>query len=92
MAAQIKSLSPTENYEWWHNAVFGDRPSRDAIPFNVLRKYLDEMAAIRAITPGLHNVTITVTKDPVLHLLDPNALLDSNISIRVAGQKWSRNG
>jgi len=37
-------MDAIKNFEWWHNAVFGNKPNRDAIPSEVLETYL---AALR---------------------------------------------
>jgi hypothetical protein len=83
-----KTKAQTE-MEWWHHAVFGDRPFRDAIPFRVMREYEDEKVFIRQAKNGLHNVTVTVSAASTnIALLDTERLLDSDITIRVSGQQW----
>ena len=71
-----------------HNRAFPERGASDyVIPHHVLRDYLDVMWAARHRN-GLHNVTITITRNPALGLIHPDILLESEISIRVEGQKW----
>ena len=74
--------------EWWHNAVFGPNPSRNAIPFRVLRAYLDELATAKRLANGLYNMTITVTKKPMTGVLNWDLMLEKGIDIKAEGQKW----
>jgi hypothetical protein len=79
-----------QRYEWAHERAFPERgQSNYRIPFQVMRDYLDTMAALKTMEPGLHNVTITVTKSGNISLLDSERLLDTDITIRVEGQKWA---
>lgn len=58
------------------------------IPFGIMREYLDVMAYAKDKRPGLHNKTITVTRNPVLGLLDWDLMLESDVAIRMEGAKW----
>ena len=74
-----------------HDHAFPERGTNDyVIPHHVLRDYLDVMAAVRN-APGLHNITITVTRYGDINLLGAAAerILESDISIRMEGQKWA---
>lgn len=79
-----------ERFEDWHEKVFGPKPSRPAIPHWVMRDYLDTLNEARRNRPGLHNVTITVTRVPAMGLLNWDTMLSEGIEIRVEGQKWPR--
>lgn len=77
-----------EDYEWAHKRAFPERGTSDyVIPFRIMRDYLDLMAMARK-GPGLHNITITVTRNPALGLIHPDIMLESDIAVRVEGQKW----
>ena len=36
-------MDAVKNFEWWHDAVFGPKPTRDAIPSEVLEAYLSAL-------------------------------------------------
>lgn len=79
-----------ERYLAAHDRAFLERGTSDyEIPFQVMRDYLDVMAAARK-GPGLHNVTITITRGPMLGLIHPDILIEDDITVRVEGQKWDR--
>jgi hypothetical protein len=72
-----------------HDRAFPEKGSSDyMIPHQVLRDYLDVMWAAR-IKPGLHNKTITVTRTPILGILDWDVMLEEGVEIRVEGAKWA---
>lgn len=78
-----------ERYLSAHERAFPERGSSNyTIPHQVLRDYLDTIDAAKRVRPGLHNVTITVTKTPALGLIHPDILLDSDITVRVQGQTY----
>jgi hypothetical protein len=78
-----------QRYEWAHERAFPERgQSNYRIPFQVMRDYLDTKAALKAMEAGLHNITITITPSGNISLLDSERLLDTDIAIRIQGQKW----
>lgn len=79
-----------EDYEWAHKRAFPEKSTSDyVIPFRVMRDYVDLMAMARKASPGLHNITITVTRNPMLGLIHPDIMLASDIAVRVEGAKWA---
>jgi hypothetical protein len=75
-------MDPLKRYLIAHDAM------EETIPPQVLRNYLDAMAIARRNTPGLHNKAITVTRNPVLGILDWDIMLETGTEIRVQGQRW----
>lgn len=89
------------NFEWWHRAVFGPKPSKSAIPFQVMRDYEDykrEYAAVRHLAGDMAEKTVTVTGQWVEHLPQPlrrdmvkdifSLASQKGWNIRVGGQRW----
>lgn len=79
-----------QRYEWAHDKAFPPRgESNYIIPHYILREYLDVKTALRAMEPGLHNVTVTVTATSAnIALLDTSRLLDSDITVRAGGTRY----
>lgn len=78
-------MDAIKRFDW-----FNERMRKDGkpIPNRVLRDYLDTLQLAKETRPGLHNVTITVTKVPATGLLNWDLMLESGTSIRVEGQKY----
>jgi hypothetical protein len=54
------TIEAVKNYEWWHDAVFGNKPTRDAIPPEVLEAYL---RVVRAEAYD-HRTRVTIAPAP----------------------------
>lgn len=88
--AHNETYTPYEKMVIGRFERFHDRMVREdkRIPFSVMREYLDVLAYAKDRRPGLHNKTITVTRNPVEGLLNWDLMLESDIVIRIEGQKW----
>ena len=71
----------TNRFEQFHKS------NRD-IPNPVLRAYLDELIAAKRWRGGLYNRTVTVSTSANLDLLATSSITDSDLTIRIAGQKY----
>jgi hypothetical protein len=63
----------TDLFQLWHDAVFKPPITRDAIPHQVLRDYLDEQDYIKRNRPGLFNFRVTMSRKPLqVHVSGPD--------------------
>lgn len=91
-----------EEFEWWHNAVFGIKPFKAKIPHHVLQAYLDfqrDYAWAQRMAGDMAEKTVTVTGQWVEHLPQPlrrdmvkdifSLAAQKGWNIRVGGQKYA---